>query len=405
MFTTIDWSATRKMVPQVPGKTNFNAGTLSPTPLPVLEAVARLRECQAAAPSDFHWRQLPPLLTAARERLAGYLHCDPLDLLLLPNVTYAVNILTASPRLVADGPGEVLTTDHEYGAMVFCWKRFAQRCGLRVRQLKLPHTAEDPSAIVDAFVGAVTPETRVVFFSHCMPTTGLVLPAEAIVRAVRQRTDALIVIDGAHAPGMIPVDITRIGADFYGANCHKWIMAPSGSGFLHVSRPMRDRIEPLVTSWGWEWDRSRAGAGDEDSGWGGSFWQREMEFHGTLDRCPQMAIPDALDFRDRVLGGDESIRARTRVLVEYTRDRLSKCGLVPATPSNEELSGCILAFDYPCKDIFAMTHRMWNEHGIECPFTTGGGRTFLRVSCAWFNTEDQIDQLSKAVESLKSSSS
>ena len=395
----IDWDAARRLVPQRPDKVNLNAGTLSPTPAPVLDAVTRLRAAQAAAPSDFAWRQAPGLLQRARLRLATYLGCRTQDLLLLPNVTYAINIVANSLRLP---PGsEILTTDHEYGAMLFVWQRLAKRHDLRVRQFPLPYRAEDPDEIVEAFRRAVTAQTRVVFFSHCTTTTGLVLPAERITRAARERAgdDALVVIDGAHAPGMVQVDLSGTGADFYGANCHKWMMCPPGSGFLHAAPHRRAMLEPLVTSWGWEWERARP---DDDSGWGGTFWQRDLEFHGTLDRTPQMAIPDALDFREQPLGGDNSIRARTRELVTHARHRLAGAGgIEPATPQHPDLSGSIVAFEYPCADVIAMRDRMWNEFGIECPVTQACGRTFLRVSCAWFNTTGDLDRLADALAAIR----
>jgi hypothetical protein len=113
----------------------------------------------------------------------------------------------------------------------------------------------------------------------------------------------MVVIDGAHAPGMVPLDLGDIGADFYGANCHKWLMAPAGAGFLHVDPRHKAMIEPLITSWGWEFDRDKL---NDDSGWGGNFWQRNFEFNGTLDRTPQMAIAEALDFARRWEGTTRS---------------------------------------------------------------------------------------------------
>src|SRR4029078_1441214 len=157
---------------------------------------------------------------------------------------------------------------------------------------------EDPDEIVDAFRRAITNDTRIIFLSHCTTTTGLVLPSQRIAQLGRER-GIMVVIDGAHAPGMAPLNLGDIGADFYGANCHKWLMAPAGAGFLHVDPRHKAMIEPLITSWGWEFDRDRL---NDDSAWGGNFWQRNFEFNGTLDRTPQMAIAEALDFRASLRG-------------------------------------------------------------------------------------------------------
>ncbi|CAN5680796.1 aminotransferase class V-fold PLP-dependent enzyme [soil metagenome] len=385
------WAERRREMILDPNSINLNAGTLSPVPIPVFEAVTDLRRRQAAAPSDFCWRQTPPLINRARTSLANYLHCRQADLLLLPNVTHAINILTRSLNLPAGS--EILTTDHEYGAMLFCWRRFAQQHDVTIRQIALPYRAEDPNEIVDAFPSAISAKTRVVFFSHCTTSTGLMLPAREITRAVRERSDALVIIDGAHAPGMTRLNLDEIGADFYGANCHKWMMAPVGSGFLHARAERRGQIESLITSWGWEYDRAKL---DDDSAWGGNFWQRDMEFHGTLDRTPQMAIPHALDFRAK-LGGDDAIAARFSYLTDYAREKLTAAGLTCIAPRNPAFTGSLTSFEFPCDDPIKVRDRFWNEFHIECPVTDTAVGKFLRVSCGWFNSPEDLDQLAQAV--------
>lgn len=390
------WLAKRQLVAHDPDRINLNAGTLSPTPIAVLDAVTRLRKEQAANPSHFLWRRGGELLERARARLAQYVNCGALDLLLLPNTTFAMNIIVNSLQLPAGS--EILTTDHEYGAMMFCWRRVAQREGWSVRQITLPYRTEDPEEILAAFAREISDQTRVLYFSHVTTTTGLVLPAKQLAALARQR-GLLCVIDGAHGAGMVPVNLSDIDADFYTANCHKWMMCPAGAGFLHVKPRHKTLIHPLITSWGWEYDRTKPDARCET---GETNWQRDLEFHGTLDRCPQMVIPEALDFRGE-LGGDESIRSRIRELCEYARQRLSACGLACATPANPELSGALIAFDFPCDDPTAVRERLWHEFHIECPVTVAAGRTFLRVSAAWFVTHEQIDRLTDVIPEIRNS--
>jgi isopenicillin-N epimerase len=353
----------------------------------VLEAVTALRQRLAANPSDFLWRQTPPLIESARARLAQYLHCDPTDLLLLPNITVGLNIICNSLKLE---PGsEILTTDHEYGAMIACWRRAATRQNCTVREIVLPYRTEDPREIVEAFSKAITPgKTRVLYFSHVNCTTGLAMPVAQLCKLARER-GLISVIDGAHAPGMVPVDLKSTGADFYAANCHKWMMAPAGAGFMHVPRESRKLIAPLITSWGYEYDPAQA---DEPSSGGGSKWQWSYEFHGTSDRTPQMVLPQVLDFRAEI-GGDEAVLARTRDLTGYAHQTLSAAGFAPATPINRELGGALIAFDFPQCDTLRARNWLWEKHHIECPVTQAAGRNFLRVSCAWFNTRAEIDAL------------
>src|SRR5262249_32527582 len=201
-----------------------------------------------------------------------------------------VNVVAAALRLAA--PGEVLLSDHEYGAMHWCWERAAIRQGLTLRTFPLPVTAETPAAIVRAVCDALTERTRLLFVSHVLSPTGLVLPVRDICAEARRR-GVLTVIDGAHAPAMIPVDLDGIGCDFYGANCHKWLLAPTGAGFLYLGRGAEDRLQPLQVSWGWHHERNRL---DERDEFGSTPRLRALEFEGTRDLCPWLAVPAAIDF-------------------------------------------------------------------------------------------------------------
>jgi len=290
-------------------------------------------------------------------------------------------------------PGdEILTSDHEYGAMVSCWKRRAKKAGARLRRVRLPYDSEDAGAVVDAFRRAIGPRTRVLFFSHVTSTTGLVLPAAALCAMARRR-GVITVVDGAHAAGMVPLDLGRIGADFYGANAHKWLMAPAGCGFLHVRRERKALLRSIITSWGWGYPARRR---ERDSGGGGSCWQRDFEFHGVTDRTPQMVLPELLAFRRR-LGGERAIARRVRALSDHARARLSRLGLPPATPRNPALRGAMTAFEIPARLSRILRDRLWRRHRIEVPVTSAAGRHFLRVSTAWFNTPAEIDRLAKAL--------
>src|SRR5439155_15146952 len=175
---------------------------------------------------DFPIRQAPPLLWEARRRLGNFLGADPRRLVFTANVTASVNIVATALQLAA--PGEVLLTDHEYGAMHWCWERAARRQGLTLRTFPLPTMAESPGEIIEAVVRAMTPRTRLFFFSHVLSPTGLVLPAAELCAEARRR-GVVTVVDGAHAPAMIPLDVARVGADFYTGNCHKWMLAPTGA--------------------------------------------------------------------------------------------------------------------------------------------------------------------------------
>jgi len=382
------WSHARSQMLLYPAAANLNTGSFGPLPRPVFDRATELRRRLAEEPMDFFLRQAPPLLWEARERLAGFLGGDPRRLVFTANVTASVNILAAGLRLAA--PGDLLLTDHEYGAMHWCWERAAQRQGLTVRTFRLPPLPAGPGEVVAAFRAALTERTRLAFFSHVLSPTGMVLPVREMCAEARRR-GVLTVIDGAHAPAMVPVRLDELGCDFYGGNCHKWLLAPTGSGFLYLGAGSEDRLQPLQVSWGWRWDRARA---DERDEWGSTPRLRHFEFEGTRDPCPWLAVPAAIDFQHGL--GWQRIRERNAGLVRYVRERLA--WLPPATPTHPELHGFLTAFRLPAgTDAAALRAGLWERHRIEAPVVERPDGLLLRVSTHFYNTEEEIDRLAAAL--------
>jgi isopenicillin-N epimerase len=393
------WSHARSQMLLDPTIANLNTGSFGPLPRCVFDRATDLRRQLATEPMDFLLRTAPPLLWQARERLAAFLGGDPRRLVFTANVSASVNIVATGLRLAA--PGEILLSDHEYGAMHWCWERAAQRQGLTLRTFPLPILAEEPAAIVEAVRAALTEQTRLLFFSHVLSPTGLVLPAREIC-AEAQRRGVLTVVDGAHAPAMIPVALDAIGADFYGGNCHKWLLAPTGSGFLYLGKGNEDRLQPLQVSWGWHHDRTRL---DERDQWGTTSRLRALEFEGTRDPCPWLAVPTAIDFQAGL--GWERVRGRITGLAAQTRRRLDGlAGLTLATPSHPELHGSMTAFRLPASvDIVDLRRRLWEEQRIEAPIVERPEGPLIRVSTHFYNTEEEIDQLARALPDLLSPAS
>jgi isopenicillin-N epimerase len=280
--------------------------------------------------------------------------------------------------------------------MHWCWERAAQRQGLTVRTFPLPFLAATPDEIVEAAVAAMNERTRLFFFSHVLSPTGLVLPARELCAEARRR-GILTVVDGAHAPAMLPLNLADIHCDFYGANCHKWLLAPAGSGFLYLGPGNEDRLEPLQVSWGWHHERSRL---DEPDEFGSTPRLRALEFEGTRDLCPWLVVPEAIDFQARL--GWDSVRARCRSLTHYVRQRLShELGLTEATPSHPLLSSSLTAFCLPDHAEAASLRRaLWERHRIEAPVIERPETLLIRVSTHFYNTEEEIDRLGLALKEL-----
>ena len=377
-----------------PSVTNLNTGSFGPLPKVVFERVTELRRRLAEEPMDFLLREMPVHLWHARESLAAFLNSDARRLIFTANVTTSINMIASSLLLAA--PGEILLTDHEYGAMHWCWERAAQRLGLTIRTFPLPILAREPEEIVNAARAAMTARTRLFFFSHVLSPTGLVLPAKEMCAEARRR-GILTVVDGAHAPAMIPLDLDDTAADFYGANCHKWLLAPIGSGFLYLGKGNEDRLQPLQVSWGWRPDRAQLDQRDEA---GSTPRLRFYEFEGTRDICPWLAIPAAIAFQEQL--GFEQIRHHNERLVQYVRQRFAGItALSLAIPTHPAMHGFLTAYRLPAQTQGPHWRKsLWEDFRIEVPIVERPEGLLLRISTHFYNTEAEIDRLGHAVESL-----
>ncbi len=393
-MTSSSWCDVRSRMLLDPTAVNLNTGSFGPLPRVVFERVTELRRRLAEEPMDFLVRGVPPLLWQARERLAAYVGGDPRRLVFTANVTAAVNLVASSLCLAA--PGEVLLTDHEYGAMHWCWERAARRQGLTVRTFPLPVLPEDPKEIVQAACAAMSERTRLFFFSHVLSPTGMVLPARELCAAARER-GILTVVDGAHAPAFVPLDVEAVGADFYGANCHKWLLAPTGAGFLYFGPGAAGRVGPLQVSWGWRMDWARADEPDEH---GSTPRLRHFEFEGTRDPCPWLAVPAAIDFQAEI--GQERIAARIAELTAHVRRRLGgDLGLAPATSTAPGLHGAMTAFRLPgATEAAVLRRRLWDVYRTEAPVIERPDSLLIRVSTHFYNTEEEVDCLAGALAAL-----
>lgn len=302
-----------------PGWTFLNHGSFGACPAPVLAAQAEIRERLERQPVRFLDRELPPLLDATRERLGAFLGADPDGLAFVGNATTGANAVLGSLRFE---PGdELLTTDHEYNAIVNAMRVVAERDGARVVVAPIPLPIRDDDAVAAAVLAGVTPRTRLLVVSHVTSPTALVLPVERIVRELAARGIDTFV-DGAHAPGMLPLDLDALGAAYYTGNAHKWLCAPKGAAFLWVRSDRRAGVRPTTTSHGWNDPRPDVPR-----------YRAEFDWVGTGDPSAVLAIPAALDWLAAAPGGIAAVMAEQQAASVAAGERLSSAlGVEPIAP-------------------------------------------------------------------------
>jgi isopenicillin-N epimerase len=324
--------------------------------------------------------------------LAEYLHVQADDLVYFPNPTTAVNMVARSLIVrragrhsdalrLAEGD-EILTTDHEYGALDRTWEYVCREVGARYIHRAIPLPLPDPHDFVERFWSAVTPRTKVVYLSHITSPTALIFPVEELCRRARE-AGILSIVDGAHAPSQLPLDVTQVGADIYVGACHKWLSAPKGSAFLYALPAVQRWLEPLVVSWGWESDRP-----------GPSQFIDWHEWQGTRDVAAFLAVPDAIRFQAEHDWG--AVRRHCHRLAAETRDRIVALTGLPAICA-EAAFGQMFAAELPPCDLDALKRRLYDEHRIEAPVIRWGGRGFIRVSFQAYNDSIDADALVAAL--------
>ena len=381
------WQPIRKQYMIAPGEIYLNTGSFGSQPRPVFEKMLEIMEDVERNPTR-HRAEYNSVVDDSRARLAAFINAPAEDIAFATNITMAINMVVHG---LDWRPGdEILASDQEYGAIDNCLHLAERRYGVVVKRAQIPIPPESHEDILSAFESEFTDRTRLVFCSHITTRTGLITPIKAIAQLAHDR-GALIAVDGAHAPGMIPLDLQNLGCDFYGGNCHKWLCAPKGTGFLYVSPLVQERLNHVVVSWGYSREGAKRGAdgilriNDRPFMWGIENW-------GTRDQACFAAVGAAVEFQEAV--GKDRIRERGRQLAAYLRDRLAGTGWAKQlTPSVSALSGSISAFHLSGFDDLDLYER----YRITVPTAKSGDVYWIRVSTHICNGFDQVDRLIDAL--------
>ena len=374
----------------------LNHGSFGACPRIVMERQQELRARMEAQPLQFLYRDLEGLLDEARAPLAALVGCDADDLAFVPNATTGVNTVL---RSLSFAPGdELLVTDHEYNACRNALDFVAARCGAEVVVAEVPFPIDAPETVVERVLARVTDRTRLLLIDHVTSPTGVVNPVEALVSALRARgVDTLV--DGAHAPGMLPLDLDALGAAYYTGNCHKWLCTPKGSALLHVRRDRQAAIRPLSISHGANserHDRSR--------------FRLEFDFCGTDDYTPFLCVPTAIAFLQGLMpGGLAGLQEHNHQLALAGRQRLCEALGAPP-PAPEAMIGSLASVLLPWTDepldspeaLDPVQVALWDQFRIEVPVMRWPAlrARMLRISPQAYNDLGQYAFLADALKTI-----
>lgn len=368
-----------------PEITFLNFGSFGACPKPVFDVYQNWQRILEREPVQFIAVKGPEYLKTVREALAQFLQADADDLVYVTNPTYAVNIVAKNIQLEAGD--EVLTTNLEYGACDRTWNYYCQQQQAIYRQqpISLPLTTKEK--FLEEFFSGINSKTKVIFLSHITSATALILPVKEICEMAREK-GILTVIDGAHAPAQISLNLTELGADVYIGACHKWMMAAKGSSFFYVRKEHQHRFDPLVISWGYE-----------------SLYpshSRFLDYHqmnGTRDFSAFLSTPAAIQFMQE--NHWDEVKESSRELVKaYALKFCDLFGTQPLCPLTEEFLGQMFSIPIPTTKPETLQKLLFDRYRIEIPVAMQNQRYYLRYSIQAFNSQEDLDRLFDALNEI-----
>ncbi len=362
--------------------TFLNHGSFGACPKPILEAYQRLQREQESDPVHFMQKKLPVYLKEAKKPLAKFIGCNVEDFFFTANPTVAVNTIMRSLKLNEDD--EILTTNHEYGAMDRTWHFYCKKVGANyIRQeISLPITSKE--SLLEDFWKGCTSKTKIIFINQISSATGLIFPVKEICDKARA-LGIITIVDGAHVPGHIDLNIEEMNPDFYTGTLHKWMLAPKGSSFLYVKKELQDGIDPLVVSWGYE------SVFPSDS----QFLDYH-EYQGTNDYTAFLTTPKVIEFLEDNKWKEKSKERRKIVIDNYKRF----CDLLitePICPITEEFLGQMASILVKTKNGIELKELFYNKYKIQIPVMPLNDRFYIRFSINVYNSVEDLDVLYQAI--------
>lgn len=369
-----------------PEITFLNHGSFGACPKPILENYQYWQNELEREPVQFILKKAPIYLQTAKEAVAQFMGCDANDFFFTANPTIAINTIMRSMKL--NSGDEILTTNHEYGAMDRTWNFYCEKSGAKYIRQNISIPIQSKESLLEEFWKGYTPKTKIVFLNQISSATALIFPVKEIIQ--KAKTLGLItIIDGAHVPGHIDLDLTDLDPDYYTGTLHKWMLAPKGCSFLYVKKELQKNIDPLIVGWGYQSETPSN--------------SRFLDYHqhqGTRDISAFLTAPAAIQFLKENNWKEKSRESKNLILENYQRfcDLL---GTKPICPITSDFLGQMCSIPINTSDSLGLKEMLYNEYKIEIPIMKIDHGTFIRISLNAYNNRNDIDLLFDALSSIK----
>lgn len=369
-----------------PKITYLNHGSFGACPKPIFDNYQQWQRELETEPVQFITKNAFRYLKESKQALASFVGCKAQDFFFTPNPTFAINVIMRSLDLK---PGdEILATDHEYGAMDRTWNFYSKKTGAKYVRANISLPIVSKEQTIEEFWSNYSPKTKIIFINHMSSATALIFPVKEICDKAKS-LGLITIVDGAHVPGHIDLNIGALDPDFYTGTAHKWMLTPKGSSFLYVKKQYQEMLDPLVVSWGYESDNP-----------GESQFLDYHEHQGTRDISAYLTIPAAIRF----LGGNnwknETARCKQMILDNYG----SFCDLLgtkPICPITAEFLGQMCSVPVQTENPLALKELLFDKYQIEIPVMKIGNHTFVRISLNGYNTQADLEKLRSALSEIK----
>lgn len=366
--------------------TFLNFGSFGACPKPIFEDYQKWQRLLEAEPVQFITVDGYEYLKESRTALAEFLHCQANELVFVTNPTFAINIL--AKNLTLSEGDEILTTNLEYGAMDRTWEYYCMQNNLSYCRQAISLPLTNKGIFIQEFFKGFTAKTKVVFISHITSSTGLIFPVKEICEEAKKR-GAITIVDGAHVPAHIDLNLSELQADFYTGACHKWMMAPKGCSFLYAKEEFHPKLDPLIISWGY-----KSAAPSE------SLFFDYHQFNGTRDFSAFLTIPACIQFMQTHQWKSKINHCKERTL-HFAKEMASLLETEPLAPLNDEFYGQLCSTRIRTNDPVKLQRLLFESYKIEIPVMQHGDNCYIRFSYQVFNTDEELNYLLASLTKIK----